>query len=141
MKIKLINFQPFHRFSICLTIANIDHFNKCYLQYTILNRCICTFRYKIMYEWEMELNVNTKFGKWILYSQIFSRTYNSVLTSQNSSWIKLKGYTNRSGFTVSILVSESMGQINSCCSCSAINKVTSEINLAPRVEKTACNVI
>jgi len=64
-----------------------------------------------------------------------------MLTGQNSPWIKLKGYTNRSGFIVCILVSESMGQINSCCSRSAINKVTSEINLAPWVEKAAHNII
>lgn len=64
-----------------------------------------------------------------------------MLTSQNSFWITLKEYTKRSRFIVSILVSESMGQINSCCSCSAISKVTSEINLAPRVEKAARNFI
>lgn len=64
-----------------------------------------------------------------------------MLAGQNSSWIKLEGYTNRSKFIVSTLVSESMGQINSCCSCSAINKVTSEINLAPWVEKAARSVI
>lgn len=90
---------------------------------------------------EMNLNVNTKFRKCILYSEIVTRTHNPVLISQNSSRIKLKGYTTRSGFIVSIFVSESIGQIDSYCSCSAINKVTPEINLAPRVEKAAHNVI
>lgn len=90
---------------------------------------------------KINLNANTKFRKCILYSQIFARTHNPVLTSQNSSRIKLKGYTNRSRFIVSIFVSESLGQTDSCCSCSAINKVTSEIDLAPWLEKAARNVI
>lgn len=90
---------------------------------------------------EIELNVNMMFRKWIPYSLIFSRIYFSVLTNQNSSWIKIKGCTKRPRFIVSLLVSESMGQINSHCSCSAINKVTSEINLAPQMEKAACNSI
>lgn len=52
MKIKLINLKLFHRYSIFLTTANIDHFKKCYLQYTILNKYICTFGYKKMHGWK-----------------------------------------------------------------------------------------
>lgn len=50
IKIKLINCQ---RHSMFLTIANTDHFKKCYFQYTILNKYICTFEYKIMYGWKL----------------------------------------------------------------------------------------